>query len=80
MDRDLIVKVGSVAGYSSCDRPVSITWQNEALAVSEVLREWREPGAKHYLVAVSDGRQFKLVFFETTGQWNIIEASTTKKS
>lgn len=78
MVRDLNVKVAMVSGYSACDRPVAITWEEQELPISEVVREWREPGAKHYLVSVEDGRRFRLVFHESSGQWNILEVSTTK--
>ncbi len=80
MERDLKVKVGAAAGYSACDRPLSIHWQDQELSIREVVREWREPGAKHYLVLVDDNQHFRLIFHENSGEWNILEVKKTRSS
>ncbi len=59
------------AGYSGCDHPKTFSWQGHKFSVEQVLKEWREPDAKHFLVAANDGRQFELVFSETGNQWEI---------
>ncbi len=79
MDRDVNIRGDASSGYSACDHPKSFFWEEETLTVREIIREWREPGAKHYLVTILDGRRFKLVFYETTGRWSALEASTTLK-
>jgi hypothetical protein len=48
--------------------------------VSEIIREWREPGAKHYLVHAPDGRRFRLTLDETSGAWNALEALSEKQT
>jgi hypothetical protein len=75
VDRDLNIKVTCESGYSGCDRPKSVELNGEQDKVNEVVREWREPGAKHYIVRTNSGKQLKLVFYETTGEWNALGVS-----
>ena len=63
------------AGYSGCDHPKAFTWQGRKLAVKRVIKEWREPDAKHFLVSAENSSQFELVFSETGKTWNISEFS-----
>ena len=65
------------AGYSGCDYPKAFTWQGIRRSVLHIYKEWREPDAKHYLVTAGDGDRFKLVFSETSGNWNILEVSVS---
>ena len=70
------MQVNSEAGYSGCDYPKAFIWQGNRLTVKYINKEWREPCAKHYLVLADNGDHFKLVFFETSGSWNILEVSS----
>lgn len=67
-------QVAASSGYSACDHPKTFEWEGKTLAVSEIIREWREPGAKHYLVRAPDGLRFRLTLDETSGAWNALEA------
>ncbi len=69
------LKVICESGYSGCDRPKSIEMEGEQYSINEVVREWREPGAKHYIVRTNTGLQLKLVYYETTGEWNALVVS-----
>ena len=69
-----MARVAASSGYSACDHPTTFEWEDKTLAVSEFLREWREPGAKHYLVRAADGRRFRLTLNETSGEWSALEA------
>lgn len=73
MDRNLKIKVDCHAGYSGCGRPKRFEWKSESVIIRKIIKEWREPGAKHYLVEAADGRNFKLAFFETGGHWSALE-------
>ena len=66
--------VAASSGYSACDHPKTFEWEGETVAVSEILREWREPDAKYYLVSTQDGRRFRLTLDETSGAWSALEA------
>ena len=63
------------AGYSGCDYPKAFTWQGRKLSVQRVIKEWREPDSKHYLVATANSSHFKLVFSEAEIKWDISEVS-----
>jgi len=63
------------AGYSGCDYPKAFTWQGHKISVERVIKEWREPDHKHYMVAATNGSHFELVFSETSYAWNILAAS-----
>ena len=63
------------AGYSGCDYPEAFTWQGHKLIVERVIKEWREPDSKHFMVAAANGSHFELVFSETGYAWNISEVS-----
>ena len=71
------LKVICESGYSGCDRLKDLEIDGERHDVKEVVREWREPGAKHYIVQINSGMQLKLVFYEITGEWHALEVSDT---
>jgi len=63
------------AGYSGCDYPKAFSWQGHKLTVERVIKEWREPDSKHFMVASANASCFELVFSETGYVWNIFEVS-----
>ena len=63
------------AGYSGCDYPKAFIWQGHKLSVERVIKEWREPDSKHFMVAAANGSHFELVFSETRYLWKISEVS-----
>ena len=71
----MTIKVTCESGYSGCDRPKMIELNGARHEVSGVVREWREPGAKHYIIRTNSGLQLKLVFYEATGGWDALEIS-----
>jgi hypothetical protein len=77
VDRDLALAVKTHAGYSGCDYPREVKWLGDYLQVSRIVKQWREPGSKHYLVETDGGPQFKLVFLEASADWLISEIAIT---
>jgi hypothetical protein len=71
LDRDLAPAVFTHAGYSGSDHPLSIRWEGCRMKVKRVIKEWREPGSKHYLVEAENSLFFKLVLLEPGGRWII---------
>jgi hypothetical protein len=61
------------AGYSGCDYPEAFYWQDTRLAVKQIVKEWRDQDAKHFLVIAENSTHFELAFFETSVSWSIIE-------
>jgi hypothetical protein len=64
------------AGYSGCDYLKTFFWQDSTLSVKQIIKEWREPDAKHYQVITENSAHFELIFFEASGDWNIQEISS----
>lgn len=67
------VEVSCESGYSGCDRPKSLVMDGCLHTVTEIIREWREPGAKHFILLTSRDLKLKVAFFERTGQWSALE-------
>jgi hypothetical protein len=69
------MRVNCEAGYSGCDHPKDFTWLGNRLVVQQIIKEWREPCTKYFLVAAENGSPFKLIYSETSGSWKILEVS-----
>jgi hypothetical protein len=65
------------AGFTGCDHPKAFSWLGHLLPVQDIIKEWREPDSKIYLVTASNGGCFKLVFSETDLNWSILEVSAS---
>jgi hypothetical protein len=59
------------SGYSGCDYPIEILFENQRLKVNQIEKEWREPDGKRYIVKTEQGMRFNLVYFEETNTWQI---------
>ncbi|MBI4302676.1 MAG: hypothetical protein HY664_08730 [Chloroflexi bacterium] len=67
------VEVHSYSGHTYAQRPGSFLWEGVEHKVKEVVREWREPGKKHFLVTTEEKRSFELVFDEGKDEWRLME-------
>ena len=65
------------AGYSGCDHPKAFTWQGREFSVERIIKEWREPDSKHFMVSAANGSHFELTFTETGHMWIISEVSVS---
>lgn len=65
--------VRAKAGYSGCDRPAEMIRDEVSLMITRIISEWREPGAKHYMVETKKTGTFKLVYDLQTGEWDCKE-------
>lgn len=63
--------VSAYSGSRFAERPASFQYEGERLEITNVLDNWREPGALHFRVLVEDGRLFHLSFDEAADCWNI---------
>lgn len=79
MGRALIVAAASGelvechSGYTYAERPISLQWQGEKLAISEILETWRIPGGRKFRVVTEDERAFELFYGELYDEWRIHE-------
>jgi hypothetical protein len=44
------IKVTCYSSHSYADRPVSFVWNQERHEITNIEREWLEPGGKHFAV------------------------------
>ncbi len=59
------------AGHAYPEEPVAFNWGGERREVLWLVREWRQPGAKLYLVVDDRGARFRLTYFEWAGEWRV---------
>jgi hypothetical protein len=71
LDRDIAAAVNCHSGYSACDHPKSLAWDGDHLSIQKIIKEWREPGYKYYLVETANEMQFKLTFSESNSEWSV---------
>jgi len=67
--------VRAIAGYSGCDRPAEIIRDEVSLIITRIISEWREPGAKHYVVETGKTGTFKLTYDLETRKWDCKETA-----
>jgi len=76
--RSVNVNVSFHSGFSGCDYPVRINSGETQSIIKRILKEWREPGYKFYLVETKNQKYYKLIFIETSGKWRIIDTNLIK--
>ena len=67
------LKVNCYSGHTYAERPRSFEWQGIKYEVEDIVRAWREPGEKHFLVSTRDNKLFKLCYNELEKQWSLVE-------
>lgn len=63
--------VSCYSGTRYAERPTAFRFDDQQLAVSQVLRQWREPDSLHFVVLVPDGRHFQLSLCTHSGHWRV---------
>ena len=59
------------SGYEYAERPTALRWENQRLEVSEIMAQWRIPGAKCFRVKVQGGQVFELFYGELYDEWRL---------
>jgi hypothetical protein len=57
--------------YEYAERPISLTWNGQHLAISEIIDRWHIPGARCFRVRTVDGQVFELFYGELYDEWRI---------
>jgi hypothetical protein len=65
---DSAVQVRCYSGLTYAGRPQSFTWHDEAVAVEEILSQWREPAGPVFRVRTDQG-EFVLIYDEHNDRW-----------
>ncbi len=66
------------AGFSACDHPQAVVWEGSRQLIDRILKEWREPNGKHYLVQTSAGLQFNLTLAQPSQRWLVSRVQIRK--
>jgi hypothetical protein len=66
---DITVKCYS--GHTYAEEPRSFEWEGMEYDVEEIMREWREPGGRHFLVRVGGNKSLEICYNEANGRWSI---------
>ena len=57
--------------YEYAQQPLALVWQGQRLEVLEVLRQWRSPSSKHFMILTKDQRVFNLAYHEAEDCWSV---------
>jgi hypothetical protein len=69
--RRVTVEVKCYSGYRASERPVSFVWAAQTYTVESVIRQWRTPEERGFLVRVESGERFVLAHHEHTDKWTL---------
>jgi hypothetical protein len=67
------VQVECYSGHVYPERPLSFRWQGEIHRVTNIEKEWLEPGERHFLVGTGEERLFELCYQEQEDTWSAVE-------
>lgn len=72
--KDHKIKVHCYSGHTYADRPKSFMWEGREHQVDTIIKEWQEPGEKHFLTfSQSSDRKFELCYYEQEDKWALSE-------
>jgi len=66
------IEVKCYSGHTYAQRPVSFCWQDKEHKISEIEKEWLEPGKKFFRVVNEDEKVFELCYNEAQDKWWLI--------
>jgi hypothetical protein len=64
-------QVHCFSGRAYEERPIFFTLEGVTYSVHSVEKEWREPGAKHFLVCTGDNKRVELCYNEQNHEWSV---------
>ena len=65
------VDVKCYSGYRASERPISFVWAGKAYAVESIIKQWRTPEERGFLVGSERGERFVLTHHEHTDKWTL---------
>lgn len=66
------LEVRCYSGRTYAERPVSFRWEDTKYEVAEIVKEWLEPGQRHFQVRTTNNQRFHLWYDETREEWSLI--------
>jgi hypothetical protein len=79
--RRVTVRVKCYSGYRAAERPTSFVWAGKSYAVESIIKQWRTPEERGFLVRVQGGEQYMLTHHENADEWalQLPEAATNSR-
>ena len=72
--KDHKFKVHCYSGHTYADHPKSFTLEGIEYQVDAIIKEWQEPGEKHFLVLNrGSDRKFELCYYGQQDKWALSE-------
>ena len=65
------VQVKCYSGREYAERPVSFIMGDRTYSIETILKDWHEPGEKHFLVVAEDRNCYELCYNERNTEWFI---------
>lgn len=59
------------SGYAYCDQPRALYWQGQRLEITSIIKQWRTPESKWFLVKASDNITYEINYNEASDTWQI---------
>lgn len=72
MAQDPVEPVECHSGSGYAEYPTALHWEGARLEVAFVITRYRTLQGKGFRVLVQDGREFELLYNESTTEWQII--------
>lgn len=63
------VQVSCYSGREYAERPVSFVMDDRSYGIETVMKDWKEPGEKHFLVVADDNNCYELCYNERHNRW-----------
>jgi hypothetical protein len=65
------VRVSCYSGRDYAERPISFIIDDQSYEIETIVKEWREPGTKHFLVVAGDSNRYELCYNERNIEWYV---------
>jgi hypothetical protein len=67
------LNVRCYSGHTYAQEPRSFIWGGEEYEVEEIVKAWREPEERHFLVKTGGNKLFQLCYNDVKGRWSLKE-------
>jgi hypothetical protein len=72
-DKSKDITVNCYSGHTYAQEPRSFLWEGVEYRVAEIVKMWREPGERHFLVKTGGNKSFQICYNEANTRWSLNE-------
>ena len=65
------LEVSCYSGHTYAEGPRSFRWRGVGYEIKEIVKSWREPGQRCFLVKTGGNKIFKLCYNEAKDTWTL---------